>query len=688
MKYEFQKTNLNPLRTGHLKMGGSNLDGERIGVNNLYLTRDGKPWIPVMGEYQFSRAKREDWARELAKMKAGGITIVSTYIFWIYHEEVENKVDFTGDLDLRAFVLACKEAGLEVLLRIGPWVHGECRNGGFPDWLLDKPYPLRTNHPEYLAQAKQWYGRIAKEVEGLLYKDGGNIIGVQIENELQYDGEHLGTLKQIARECGLDVPLYTITGWSVSPAGALMPENEFLPVFGGYCEAPWERRKGPMEPAVHWFFTHVRNDSSIGSDLSVQMPEDGRVFDAQCYPYLTCELGGGIPMSHHRRAIVRPMDIYTLALTRMGDGNNLPGYYVYHGGTNKMGAYSTFQESVASGYPNDYPVLNYDFQAPLSEYGETREWYGLLTMQNLFVRDFQEELAPMQMVSALTSPGRDDTTSLRYVMRTDGKSGFVFVNHYQRLTKLADLENVVLDTGNVVFPPISVKGEIGFYMPFYLKLGEVLLEYATAQPLCRTEDTVFFAEIPGIEAVYRLEGGREYHVKAGRTSVITVDGTQIVTLTWEEARHLRKLEDGKIYLGENCDLYWYEQKLQAVQEGEYTYWCWENREFLEGRVGETAVPLAVVREAIREAPEFPLYLEEMQIEGERKLTWEKISVDGPQGFVEIPDDCDVAQIYADKHLIADNFYYGVPWRVPAKLLFNKECYLVMAERREDFYREF
>ena len=58
------------------------------------------------------------------------------------------------------------------------------------------------------------------------------------------------------------------------------------------------------------------------------------------------------------------MDIYAIALVKLGVGNNLPGYYMYHGGTNKLGKKSTFQESKATGYANDYPVLSYDFQAP------------------------------------------------------------------------------------------------------------------------------------------------------------------------------------------------------------------------------------------------------------------------------------------------------------------------------------
>ena len=65
-----------------------------------------------------------------------------------------------------------------------------------------------------------------------------------------------------------------------------------------------------------------------------------------------------------------------------------------------------------------------------------------------------------------------------------------------------------------------------------------------------------------------------------------------------------------------------------------------------------------------------------------------MTVNSNEGFTEINEVCDTAQIYADGELIADEFYYGAPWRIPAQLLYGKECYLVMSEIRDDFYREF
>lgn len=670
MIYKFKEFKDEPLLINHLNMGGKNPKGEEINVTSRYFTRNGKPWIGVMGEFHFSRYSRENWHRELAKMKAGGITIVSTYLFWIYHEEIEGKMDFGGDNDIRAFIEECKDVGLDVVIRIGPWAHGECRNGGFPDWLLKKDYKLRDNNEEYLAVVKKWYQSIYNEVKGLFYKDGGNIIAVQIENEFVDNAEHLAKLKEIAVECGFIAPIYTVTGWN-SASGAKIPVDEVVPVFGGYCEAPWENHMNRLSPSPHYFFNRMRNDSAIGTDLIAKTQSDGWQLPYERYPFATCELGGGIEVTHHRRPIIKPMDIYAVSLVKLGDGNNLVGYYMYHGGTNKIGELSTFNETKATGYPNDYPILSYDFQAPLSEYGEVREQYGLLNMLHMFVNDFGEEFAPMIAVDSGNTVAADDTNSLRYGMRTNGKSGFVFVNHYQRLTELADIENTVISAENVEFPPIDVKGEVSFFMPFNMKMGDSVLEYATAQPLCKCGETYFFAEIPNIKAEYKFSKG----------------SANIVTVPFENAKYMRKL-NGTVYIGGGCNLYEENGQIHSVEDGEYICQKWNGSEFETVKIGQSAKQSNVEITGVENAPFEPKYKEELCIGGERELTWKKINVDGGYGFAEIDYVGDVAQIYADGELVADDYYYGKTWRVPCKLLYGKECYMVISEMKEDFYKEF
>ena len=63
-----------------------------------------------MGEFHYTRCPENEWREELFKMKAGGIDIVSTYVFWIHHEEIEGRFDWSGPRNLSRFVQLCQLA--------------------------------------------------------------------------------------------------------------------------------------------------------------------------------------------------------------------------------------------------------------------------------------------------------------------------------------------------------------------------------------------------------------------------------------------------------------------------------------------------------------------------------------------------------------------------------------------------
>jgi len=683
--YQFQEYKKSEILTNHLKMGRPHNGKEEIKVNSLYFERNGAPWIGVMGEVHFSRMCRDDWYEELCRMKAGGVTIAATYLFWIYHEEIEGEFDFSGDNDIRAFVLEAKRAGMDVVIRIGPWAHGECRNGGFPDWLMEKEFELRDNNPGYMEKAHIWYEKIFEQVQGLFFKDGGNIIGIQFENELVDNAEHLLALKEMALEIGYEAPIYTVTGWN-SEVGARIPVDDVVPVFAAYVDMPWADHIEKLPPCSHYVFDTRRNDSTVGTDIiQDSTAEDGWRIPYERYPFATCELGSGLQSTHHRRILVSPMDAYVLSLMKLGDGNNLVGYYMYHGGTNKIGKLSTFQESKATGYPNDVPILNYDFHTALSQYGEARGQYGMLNMLHMFVSDFGDVFAPMENVMSVGEPVASDCDSLRYCMRTDGERGFVFVNHYQRLGKLKDHRNVAFDTGKVVFPEVDIKGEISFFFPFNMDVAGNCLEYATAQPLCKKENTYFFAAIEGIPVQYKFAGRQAILASVRKESSFVFCGTRIVTLTFEEARFLRKISD-EVYLGKECNVYESNGVIKAIEEGDFSYYVWSGEAFKEVMVHREFHPANIIFSDVEE-PFVPKYAEELSYGSERLRTWKQIVVSTAEGFVEIPDECDVEQIYADGEMVADKFYDGEAWRVPAKLLYGKKCYLVMSELKDDIYRE-
>ncbi|HEX3730331.1 MAG TPA: beta-galactosidase, partial [Opitutaceae bacterium] len=497
-----------PAESGYLKMGGRNPAGVELGVNSRFLTRDGRPWIPVMGEFQYARYPRARWEEEIEKMKAGGVTVVATYVFWIYHEETEGKFDWSGDRDLGYFVDLCARHGLYCFARIGPWDHGEVRNGGFPDWLLAKCGPaVRQDAGPYLTYVKRYYGEVARQLRGRLWKEGGPVIGIQLDNELRNNPEHLLTLKRIATGLGLDVPYYTMTGWDrarVPPGGGI------LPLFGGYPDGFWIDGVAGWDQAgrKQYFFGLERDDSMVGDDLRKKPGMPDAAYLAH-YPYGACEIGGGMEVSYRRRPVLGADDVAAEALVKLGSGSNLQGYYVYQGGADQIGALSPLNESRATGYPNDMPEISYDFQAPLGEYGQRRPTYDALRIQHLFLADFGGELAPLPAVSPAARPAAiGDHATLRWSVRSDGRRGFLFVNNYQHLDPLPDHDSVQFQVrlagGELTLPraPVRIRRNAYFVWPIHLPVGGADLVYATAQPLCRVGDCwVFFAQ-PGIPAEF------------------------------------------------------------------------------------------------------------------------------------------------------------------------------------------
>lgn len=705
MLYRTAETEQAPFLEKHLHLGGRNA-GEDIQINSRYLTRNGKPWVPIMGEMHYTRVPAEQWRETLCRMKAGGISVVSTYVIWIYHEEKEGVFRFDGDRDLREFVRTADDCGLKVALRIGPWVHGEVRNGGFPDWLVKKGIPLRCNDPEYLKYVRRFYRRIGEQVQGQLFFDNGNIWIIQLENELTDRAEHLLELKKIAQDEGLLVPIYTVTGWNAKN-GAKIPEREVLPVFGGYVEAPWEQHMEKLTPSSHWFFLPERNDSGIGTDLLPQKDSDPYRMKYELYPFATCEIGGGIQVSCHRRPVLAADDTAASAMVSLGCGNNLPGYYMYRGGINKISD-TTLQESRATGYPNDYPIRNYGFQAPLGAWGQTGASYGLLKMQHQFLESFGEMFAPMQPRFQETPvTDRNDTTALRYCIRTDGQKGFVFVNNYQRLDTLAQHREVQFEvpaeSGSLIFPENKMEIPSGsyFFMPYEIPVGDGILKYATAQPLWRSGNTWFFAALADDTAQYcvRSADGKEqvYHVEGGKQILAPQElpGVRFVTLTRREAENFYTLGEG-LYVTCGAQAYMEDGVLVLRREGnpDLSYYRWNGKGFDFEKIQAEEQKDSVSFEPLSAECFRGKWKQELYLHGKREICGWKLKLPKSTGeeLLEITYTGDILQLYADGELEDDDFYNGTPFVTGADLsgkseiqiwisrLEDGDCYLEQGER--------
>ena len=69
---------------------------------------------------EYSALDPEDRAERLRVLAGLGFNTVLASCPWMLHEPVPGQFDFTGRLDLPAFLDEARAAGLRVVLRIGP----------------------------------------------------------------------------------------------------------------------------------------------------------------------------------------------------------------------------------------------------------------------------------------------------------------------------------------------------------------------------------------------------------------------------------------------------------------------------------------------------------------------------------------------------------------------------------------
>lgn len=518
------------------------------GVNTSYFTKDGKPFVPVAGELHFSRCPHQDWRRELLKMKDSGLNVVSTYVFWNYHEEEKNRFNFTGDNDVAAFLALCKELDMPCILRIGPWCHGEVIRGGFPKRIAKLPRK-RCDNPRYLREVEGFFRGLYKEVAP--YMDGETVIGIQLENEYTGSTEHIRTLRRMAEKIGFKTPFFTMTAWPSN-----VPDREFLPMVGGYPDAPWTMGKKALAPHNRFAIMASRTEAVIGEDLAKSKAAAAGAFDR--VPHACCETGPGNQVTQHRRPLISEKDGYGVCFAKFASGVNLLGYYMYHGGRNPNDR--LMQENRLTGYPNNYPIIDYDFQSPLSRWGECRPHGDLLRLMHLFIQSFEPDMALKQpFFPVWKQKSMDDITFPKCSVRMDETgSGYFFVSTYEKGLAYRDFQDVkvtvALNVQTIKLPPIAVQAGAMFFYPFGWKAGGVTFDYVLAQPIAKVthsggSSTFYFKECPGIAPKLSINGVQTALPldQVGYTFDIDGQNAEIIILSEKRARQFHLVEGRPVF---------------------------------------------------------------------------------------------------------------------------------------------
>jgi len=573
-QYKIDLSRITPTPVKYLELGHAGPTGKEIRVNNLYMDEGGIPQLPVMGEIHYNRMDHRYWRDALLKMKASGIDIVATYCIWSLHEEFEGELSWEGHLNLRRFIELCKELDMKVHLRFGPYCNAEIKNGGLPDWIVNnKNLVTRSNDPLYLEYSRRWFQAVYDQVKGLLWKDGGPIMALQLENEYVKEGmivSHLLNLKKMAVEIGFDVPVYSMTHWMDSE----YPKGEIVPYAGFYIEAPWTASGKKEIPTSNFeFFTYNRLSDNIGTDIiKIEGEVESLSGENNDSPFFTCEIGVGTTAFYHRRAVVPEEMAGENINLRLGCGANMMGYYMYVGGTNPVGKISTYQSSG--------PRVSYDYQAPIREFGTLGTVMQETKKYNYFMNDFGTTLAP---AVAYLPTSNQDRENLQWAIRLNESTGYLFCSNYLYKHTRKDYKNVQFsvklkdETIRIPRKKVTVKGGTYFLWPFNQQFSEVLLKYSTTQPVCSLKDgntdTYFFFEDDFIPGEYMIgdKGIRNVEVKNGTSrkekngyfidrltpgkecsiEITKENGSKVcfVTLTEEESDHIWKgTVEGKAFV--------------------------------------------------------------------------------------------------------------------------------------------
>ena len=302
-----------------------NFDGQGFLIN-------GQRFFIASAGMEYARVPRELWADRLMRLKRAGFNCTEFYTFWNYHEPQSGQFDFSGNRDLDAYLKLAKSLGLYAIARVGPYYCAEWDNGGYPVWLRSVPnLQVRTHNAPFEQYVTRFWGQLLPVIVNNQINRGGNVILVQLENELSTgwgtDGlrdPYFQYLQSTALAAGLEVP-YFFSGLNHSgdPAG----------------RHPWSSasRKNP------WFSTEFWCD---WYDKYGETAKDARDKDWDTWKIIAY-------------------------------GGNGYNYYMAHGGSN----FDYFN--------NDEDAASYDYGAAVGQAGDLRPEYYKFKRAAWFARSFQ-----------------------------------------------------------------------------------------------------------------------------------------------------------------------------------------------------------------------------------------------------------------------------------------------------------
>ncbi len=377
--------------------------------NKSLLVNGNRVWL-TSGSMHYWRTPHQSWRDRLEKAKSYGLNCIQTYVYWGVHEPKQGQYDFTGDLDLDAFLALCAELDLYVIARPGPYICAEVSMGGFPAWMLSKRgLEFRRTNSLYIEEVSRWFERLVPIIAERQVGREGSVILFQIENELscvrRSEEEarlYMQILHDLSKRLGIQVPIITCEG---SAEGAVECINSHKPAdrFEEY------RKKQPGAPLLstefwpYWYHTW-------------ETPPDWMLRTPQQLAYETWRF-----------------------IAEGGAGYN---HYMWHGGTN-------FGWTAMYGQTTDY-----DHVGVLEESGEVHDRARIPAVPAKTARS----LANVLSASEPSEPGLKSNDSELKIFTRDGENGRIhFILNPTEETRTAKFQDTKGNQATIEIPSLGAR---------------------------------------------------------------------------------------------------------------------------------------------------------------------------------------------------------------------------------------